>query len=297
MMQTEIQLSQITELLPKYVSLYFVDYREDLSGHIDRLQECISGNCWDSLYEELDYYLCESRQEGLSSYKNELKNDIMVKFNADEDQAYELVCETYGNEIEDFLAQKDSSDAVSDLLKNTSKFSFFMDTELEIEDGSWSWTRSEQTGWLKKIKRKLKIDSNRWDEEIRQMLSEASFGGQLVVYFYDSVENLLTDDNEKEWKSVLFTNPVIAIIHTGCGSGFDTCLQGHKFMATFNRKSLFIDKYFKYNYVSAVCGMSQDWCKYTVVKFSFESIKGRKITPSPLAAEALQDRKYASIFS
>ena len=292
-MQTEIQLSQITELLPASITLFYVDYREDLSGHIDGLQECITENCWDTLYEELSDFLCENRHTGLECYCCELKNDITVKFNMDEDQAYELVYETYRYEIEGFLDEKDSSNAVKDLLKNTAKLSFFIDTGLTIEDGSWHWRKSEQSRWLMKIKRKLKIESNQWDDNIRQMLSQATYGGQLVVYFYASVENLLTDDLKKDWKSVLFTNPVIAIINTGCGSGDDTCLQGHRFTIPFNRKNLFIDRYFKYNYVSEVCGMSQDWCKNSIAVFSYDAIKGSKSTPSPLAAEALQDREYA----
>jgi hypothetical protein len=42
--------------------------------------------------------------------------------------------------------------------------------------------------------------------------------------------------------------------------------------------------------------MSQDWCKDTVATFSFDAAKGKKSASSPLAAEALQDRKYARIY-
>ena len=295
-MKTEIQLSQITELLPTYISLCYVDYNEDLSRNIDELQECISENCWDTLYEKLDDFLCERQQEGLESYKKELKNDIMFKFNLDKDKAYELVYETYQDSIEETLYQRDDSDTVKDLLKNTSKFSLFIDTGLEIEDGSWRWTRSEQTCWLKKIKRKLKIASNSWDSGIRLMLSEASFGGRLVVFFYDSVEKLITYHAEKDWRSVLFANPAIAIINTECGSGDHTYLPGHRFTASFNRKNLFIDRYFKYNYASAVCGMSQDWCKDTIIKFSFDPVRGRKSAFSPLSAKELKDKEYTLIY-
>jgi hypothetical protein len=295
-MKTEIQLEQIVALLPNYVSLCYVDYNENLSRNIDSLQVCISENSWDKLCEELDEYLCESQQANLDSYKNELKNDIIFKFNVDDEEAYDLVCNKYRNEIEDTLYERDSSNAVKDLLRNTNKFSCFIDMGLHIEEGSWQWERSEQTHRLKKIKRKLNIESNKWDNDIRLMLSQASYGGQLVIYFYESVENLVTDDAKKNWKSVIFTNPAIAIINTAEGSGDHTHLQGHKFTISFNRKNLFIDRYFKYNYVSAVCGMSQDWCEKAVVKFSFDSIRGRKSVLSPLAAEALKDREYDLIY-
>ena len=292
-METKITLGQIKKLIPTNVILSYVDYRENLSDSLDLLQECISVNCWDKLYESLDDYLCESQREGIESYKEELKNNVEVKFNLDEDKAYRLVYETYKDEIEEILYQKDKSDTVKDLLRNTKKFSLFIDTGLHIEEGSWHWSRSEQTGWLKKIKRKLKIESNEWDKNIRQMLSEASYGGQLVIYFYASVEKLVTDDKEKDFKSILFFNPAIAIINTNCGSGDHTFLQGHSFTTSFSRENLFIDRYFKYNYVAEVCGMSQDWCKDVFTKFSFDLVKGRKNASSPLAAEALQDREYA----
>ena len=295
-MQTEILLSRITKLLPTCISLCYIDYRESLSGHIDSLQECLSENCWDKLYEELDDYLCESQQAGLASYKSDLKQDLMFKFNVDEDRAYELVYETFGDEIDDFLVQKDSSDAIRDLLKNTRKFSFFIDTGLEIEYGSWRWTGSEQTGWLKKVKRRLNMESNRWDDDIRRMLSGASYGGRLVVFFYGSVEDLITDEAGKDWKSVVFTNPVVAIINTDCGSGDHIYLTGYSFTAAFNRKNLFIDLYFKYNYTKAVCGMINDWCRDSIVKFSFVSTRRRKSAPSPLASNERQDRELTLIY-
>jgi hypothetical protein len=223
----------------------------------------------------------------------ELQDNVSDKFGLDEDEAGWLI-EKYEDDIRDWLYKNDGSTPVDDLLSNTQAFSLFLDTGLEIDADSWSWTKSEQTRWLKKIKRKLRINTSQWDRAIRSMLQEASYGGQLVVYFYGKAEDVITD-NEKDWESVSFTNPVIAVIHTGNGSGGDACLKGHAFSMPFVRKNLFIDKYFKYNYVSAVCGMNQDWCEDSKVMFSFEPAPGRK-TKSKLAAGTLQDRKYAGIY-
>ncbi|KAA6302835.1 MAG: hypothetical protein EZS26_001005 [Candidatus Ordinivivax streblomastigis] len=294
-MKNKIQLSQLLELLPTYVSLFYVDYRDDLRDHIDGLQSCVSCNSLDKIYEEVSDAYLESELESLKSYKKELQNDVETKYGLYEETAYRLVFETYSDEIEGALYERDNSDVVKDLLKNTGDFSIFIDTGLEIEDGSYRWERSEQTQWLRKIKRKLKITSSQWDNNIRLMLSQASYGGNLVVYLYDSVQNMLTD-NEKDWESVSFTNPAIAIINTACGSGDHTHLKGHTFSMPFVRANLFIDKYFKYNYVSAVCDMTQDWCEDSIAVFSYDSVKGKKSTISPLADQALQDRKYAEIF-
>jgi hypothetical protein len=294
-MKNEIQLNQLLKLLPAYISLYYVDYNDNLQEHIDELQSCVSSNSLDKLYEAMSVAYLECECESLKSYKKELQNDVETEYGLDEETAHRLVFETYSDEIEGALYERDSSDVVKDLLKNTGDFSIFIDTGLEIEDGAYRWTRSEQSRWLGKIKRKLKITSAKWDNDIRMMLSQASYGGSLVVYLYNSVQNVLTD-SEKDWKSVSFSNPAIAIINTDCGSGDHTHLTGHTFSMPFVRENLFIDKYFKYNYVDAVCGMYQDWCKDSTATFSYDSVKGKKSATSPLAAQALQDRKYAETF-
>jgi hypothetical protein len=294
-MKDSIQLKQVLELIPKYVSLYYMGRGDDLRNYIDQLQECVAANSLDILYDELNDSISEYESEQLRWYMEELQKNIAGKYDLEEDFAYQLVFETYEDEIKTLLCERNDSDAIGDLLKNTDKFSLFIDTGLEIEDDSYRWTRSEQTQWLKKIKRKLKITSGQWDKDIRVMLSQASYGGQLVVYFYDSIDTLLCEE-EKDWKSATFTNPAIAIIDTGNGSGDHTHLEGHSLSLPFVRENLFIDKYFKYNYVSEVCGMYQDWCEDSKASFSFDSLTGKKSAVSPLAAQALQDRKYKETY-
>jgi hypothetical protein len=295
MKNKEITLEQILKLLPACVSLYYVDYRENLNHRIDLLLSCVSGNSLDKLREEIQdvYWSCET--DTLDYYKKELQSDIKSNYGIDKEAAEQLVSETYAEEIEEKLYERDDSDVVGDLFKNTGAFSVFIDTGLEIEDGSWQWTRSEQSVWLRKIKRKLKITVPTWDNDIRQMLSQASYGGQLVVYFYENVDSLITG-SEKDWQSVSFTDPAIAIINTQEGSGDHCHLTGHRFTMPFVRENLFIDRYFKYNYVSAVCGMYQDWCGNSQAAFSYEKTARRKSAASPRAEQALQDREYAETY-
>jgi hypothetical protein len=293
-MKNEIPLKQILKLLPAHISLCYVDYNDNLNDQIDLLQSCVMENSWDKLYGYVANALMDSEEESLLQYMKELQDNVSDKFGLDEENARKLIFETYGDNIRESLYEKDDSFPTGALLRNTRKFSLFMDTGLEIDADSWSWTKSEQTRWLKKIKRKLRINTSQWDRVIRSMLQNASYGGQLAVYFYGKVDSLITD-GEKDWKSVSFTNPAVAIINTVNGSGGDTSLEGHTFSLPFVRDNLFIDKYFKYNYVSAVCDMNQDWCRDSKAVLSFEPVQGRK-TKSLLAAGALQDRKYAEIF-
>ncbi|MDR2085789.1 MAG: hypothetical protein LBP72_01305 [Dysgonamonadaceae bacterium] len=294
-MKNEIELKQLWELLPAYVCLYSVGYNENLNMETDLLQSCVTDNSLDRIYEYVDDAYMDCEAGALLEYMEELEETVSRRFEIGEDEARRLVFERYEDEIRNRLYEKDGGLPVEELLANTQSFSIFMDTGLEIVDGSWRWTRSEQTLWMDKIKRKLNITGNQWDDNIREMLLQASYGGRLVVYFYGSVKSLI-HENEKDWKSVSFTSPAIAVINTGNGSGSHTHLMGHSFSMPFRRENLFIDKYFKYNYVSAVCGMYQDWCEASKAVFSFDKIPGKKSAASSLAAQALQDRKYAEIY-
>jgi hypothetical protein len=293
-MKNETELKKVLELLPACISLCDVNYNDNLNDRIDLLQSCVMENSQDKLYEFVDTAFTDSEEESIQQYMKELQDEVSGKFGLGKDEACQLV-EKYEDNIRDVLCERNDSTPVDDLLENTRKFSLFIDTGLAIDDNSYRWTRSEETGWLKKIKRKLKINTSQWDKEICSMLQEASYGGQLVIYFYDRMDSLITD-NEKDWESLSFTNPVIAIINTNEGAGGDARLEGHTFSMPFVRANLFIDKYFKYNYVSAVCGMDQDWCGDSKAVFSYGKLKGKKSTVSPLAGQALKDRKYAETY-
>lgn len=45
-------ISQITEFLPRYVSLFYVDYRDSLDEHEDIQEKCLRSNSLESLYEK-----------------------------------------------------------------------------------------------------------------------------------------------------------------------------------------------------------------------------------------------------
>jgi hypothetical protein len=287
--------AEIFATIPQYVSLYRADRGSDLNAYIDCLQMCISNNSLDALHEELDDMISECEHESLACYKQTIQDTIIREYGLAKDQAHFLVFDTYGDEIDEALLERNSSDAIGDLLGNTGKFSCFMDTSLAVESASCGWTEEEQNTWLVKIKGTLKITSPQWDDAIRLMLPQAGYGGRLVVYFHNSVKELLTPDGQ-DWQTAHFADPAIAIIDVLNGSGDHTHLEGHTFSIPFTRANLFIDRYFKYNYVDEVCGMCPDWCKNSKATFSFDSVSERTGTVSSLGAQALLDRQYAETF-
>ena len=59
------QTLQLTDYIPQYVSLYYVDYRDDLDEHEDIQEECIRSNNMEKLYERAyEWYEEQARLSG-----------------------------------------------------------------------------------------------------------------------------------------------------------------------------------------------------------------------------------------
>ena len=294
-------LQELKDQIPQHLSLVYVDYNDNLNdGHIDLLQDCVSENSLDKLYEKTSEWYSDSEQEGLHECLKDLKKYLQNRFNLTEDEAFELV-DKYDDELRDEIYSKDTSTPVKDLLRNTSGWAVFYDTGIDIEADSWNWRLSELKSTMRMIKHKLGIPAKykKYDDDIITMISQASYGGDLVLYFYSKVEDLILDDEESgDWESILFNGElVVAIINTGNGSGdhVHIPLGDIQIKLPFVRENLFIDLYHKYNYVNAVCGMDQDFAEGSKVSFSFLPVKG-KVEISSLHNSAQIDREYARIY-
>lgn len=129
--------------------------------------------------------------------------------------------------------------------------------------------------------------TDKYDARIEMMIRQASYGGQLVIYFRESIDCLIGDydENGKQFEptTIKFTSPVIAIIDTSGGSGDDCWLEGHEVSMPLVRNNLFVCKCVKYSYTYEVCGMVSDWCDSTVVHWSEKPLKTKStIEPSNL---------------
>lgn len=293
----QVTLDDVKELLPKHVSLVYVDYLDNLDDHPDTIEKIVSDNSLDHLFEQIDEWFEESEHNSIEEYLKQLKEDLIDKFNFEEVDAEEYI-ENNRDDIIDVLIDRCNDDTVRDLMRNTGDEIFFFDTGLEIPSESWSWSKKDMRHWLYEVKKTLQIKKNKsYDGHIEMMLSQATYGGSLVIYFTASPTDLINDKGEEEdWRSVQFTNPNIAVIDTGGGSGDDTFLNGHQVTLPFLRDRLTLDRSIKYNYSFAVCGMVNDWCKDT--KYKFGEI-GEPVTSSStnkIKAEIKRDLKYAEIY-
>lgn len=277
----ESTLPQIIELLPEKTSLHYVDYRENLDEQSAEMQTCLQANNFDALNMLTNEWYSDQSWESVKYYnKKELRPSLMRTFDISEKKAKKLI-KLHFDDIRNTLEERDDSDVLKDLINNTGKMIFFYETGLSTSgyDGSKAQHRHERM----QIKKMLSITTGQFDKEIDSMLSDASYGGQLVIYFRDILTNLIC---ENEFSHIRFSNATIAIIDTYGGSGSDCCISKHSFLLPMLRDHIIVEKTIKYNYTYAVCGMTEDWCDSTDFEFVNTTTETAiKIEESKIAAE------------
>lgn len=289
-----ITWEDVKALIPDKTSLHYVDYRESLDDHTKLIEECIKSGSKDKLYEQTwEWYLDDYYAQ--DEYEKELKSAIESKF--DIDNASDIM-EQFNDEIRDTIQERDDSNVLKDLLHNTSKQTMFYDTGYEVESESWSWSEARVRLERILIKKHLGLVSDNtvsnWDESIDMMIRQASYGGQLVIYFYDNVDDFF--DTEKI-KAIRFKNFSLAIINTGNGSGDNTELWKADIELPFVTENLYLCKNIGYSYTFNVCGMSSDWCSNTDTYLLEEPTKKHEELPeSALAETQARDKKLDAIF-
>jgi len=266
----EISLEQIVKLLPDTTSLVYVDYRDDLSGMEEKIQEAIHKCEIYRIEEEISEAYWETEVHGEDYLLNELKSDLISEFDIDDDYAQDLIDE-YEYELKDEIRSRCDDDTLGELISNTGRLIAHYDTGYEVCEGSWNWSDAEIRLERINIKKHLKIVSSEFDESIDMMIRQASYGGQLLIYFNIDIEDFLKDS---ESKSVSFTNACIGIVDHFNGSGdvLDTDLSGHTITMPLNRENIFLEETIKYNWTYSIAGMCADWCDSTEVKLHKDDV-------------------------
>jgi hypothetical protein len=290
-------LEEILGWLPEKTSLYYVDYRDSLDNSLKEIQECIKANNWDLLNEKVDDWYHESVWNSQKEYRKQLRETIQTYYGLQKQEAKDLI-EQYEDHINDAINDRCNDDVIKDLLRNTTKESIYYDTGYELEADSWSWSKTEIDKEVRAIKKVLKIKDNKNDDNIFEIIQQATYGGQLVIYFRIPYSEMITE-READFNTIIFKNFSLAIINTGNGSGGSMDLDDVTITLPFNRNNLFIDKLDSYSYVYEVCGMCADWCDNTQVTFSFNKLKGRKqkIEDSTMAAVRERDAELDRVYS
>ena len=286
---------EVKELLPETTSLYYVDYNESLDEHLDLLESCIQDQSYESLYDAINDWYEESPFYAFEYLDKELLSDIENKFGVEPSEAEEIF-EEWRDHIRDEYYNRDDSDVLKDLLRNTGELVMFFDTGYEVEDGSWSWSEAKVRHERICIKKHLGImgqTDEKDDREIDLMIQQASYGGQLVIYFNAKLDEVICGDDKP--RNIRFNKPHLAIIDQYNGSG-DNCQIGClDVLLPFVPERLNLETA-KYNYTYSVCGMSSDWCSGTGFDIELRDEPLPEVEKSTIQIQKEQDAKYEEVY-
>jgi len=245
----------ITLLEPKYF-LHSAG-NENLIGEWEGVQDAIHGDF--TRLDNLSYKMEENDFYGIDSALDELHKQIEAEFDVEPDRAHELYLK-YEDEIKDTIYGRDYSDLIGECLRNTPDPAMFYDLHTEIGD----YTEDMKLR-LRTVKQalRIKLKDKTWDKSLFNMLQEAGYGGKLVIYFNISLENTINCT----FRTVIFENPIVAVVDHFNGSGWYCSLPKFRITFPYDRENVFIDHTLSYNFTHDVCGMRDDWCNSTKVKF------------------------------
>ena len=228
--------AELIAKLPRNTSLYYADYRDNLDEkHHDAIVlECTEQNSLTPLYEQsFEWDLWEQESSSI---------DYIIDDTYDEDER-DMIAQSDGlrDAIVEAIRDRDTSDYVRDIVRNTGNRPFFYSLGVAIEG-------DDMRGQLHKALKRHKIVMS---EALQHELADnAYYGGMLgILYYCDSFAHIIKDG--KEARTVSFDDPHIAIIDNYNGSGHDVQLKGETITLKWSRENVASARY----YAGDVCGL------------------------------------------
>ncbi len=124
-----------------------------------------------------------------------------------------------------------------------------------------------------KVRRALKLKKGQFDTLIEELVDNATYGGELRIYFNAGFNELVTNDNGKDFRTIRFHGDVIiAVANSFNGSGYHISLP-LDITFPFVRDRLFVDSQVRYSYATEVCGMCRDWCDSTSWETEYKTVR------------------------
>jgi hypothetical protein len=111
----------------------------------------------------------------------------------------------------------------------------------------------------------IKQRDTTWNRDIDELICNASYGGNIEVFFRDDIKSYLPNDSNMGAKYITFKNPEIGVIDRFNGSGHNVTFKGLELKIKLDWKNLKMDKNHKYSYTYDICGMCEDWANSTIV--------------------------------
>lgn len=247
-----------TDYVPHSVSLYYVDYRENLDSHDDLQEQCIRRNSLGPLEEQILEWYADQEHGNLQGYLSEIRNEMEADGKSAEYIRHE-------EKIKDLLYERNNTDPAEELIDNSAVTNMFYSLGVEIEGyvyGGCGRGESETVS-LHKIRRALQLKEGLFTDELHELLVNAPYGGELRIYFNAIFSRLITGDTAHDFKRIRFYGGVIvAIVDSRNGAGYHVSLQTD-ITLPFYRDNLFVDSQVHYSYANEICGLLNSWCDST----------------------------------
>lgn len=243
-MKTKTQKSEIVQWLekeyPRGVDLVYIDYRDEIESAEDRekiLQEP------DEAYEVID-----GRTGWISDAQYESVRHIEDEYYRQHDEVD--LSEEDREELQTWCYEHDISDPLKDLLKNTRREYMYYDTGVYIEPLDYTGA-GEVKKRARAIAKKLKLDYQKHEGALIELVENAYYGGQLVILFENNISEFLADA-----KYIKFNGSAeVCLMDRGQGSGHSVNI-GDPLLFEFVRDNLHTDKGDNgYSYAYDVCGL------------------------------------------
>lgn len=151
-----------TDYVPHSVSLYYVDYRENLDSHDDLQEQCIRRNSLSPLEEQILEWYADQEHGNLQGYLSEIRNEMEADGKSAEYIRHE-------EKIKDLLYERNNTDPAEELIDNSAVTNMFYSLGVEIEDyvyGGCGRGESETVS-LHKIRRALQLKEGLFTVSIR----------------------------------------------------------------------------------------------------------------------------------
>lgn len=257
--KTPPTLEDMIKHLPEKTYLTYVEREDSLDNKLDAVQEAIHQQEYCPIDEAIEDWVNDD-YEAVKEYISELKDKLEEIYDIEDLEC--LVAAQYSG-LREAIQDRDHSNPLDDLLRNTGKHPMFYETGYEMPEFFPNVSGAQIRLTRIEIKKHLGIKGRTWDKDIDSIIANASYGGKLVVFFCEPVGDFIC--RLDKIKSVKFGDPNLAIIDNRGGSGADEQLKGCTLHLPFSPKRIFLDAVVNYSYTYAVCGMSYNWCDDTKV--------------------------------
>lgn len=240
--------------------------------------------------EQTQEWYLEQEIEILNEYLTEIKKKMLSEGKAEEYGKHE-------EDIKELLYERNDTDPSDELICNSSVTNMFYSLGVEIV-GYTEGTNTREEPYAisyNKIRRALKLKKGQFKEQLAELVDNATYGGELRIYFNAMFNKLITGDKESDFKTIRFHGDVIVAIadsHNGSGYHVELPLD---ITLPFNRDNLFVDSQVHYSYANEICGMCNDWCDSTKWQTGMKPVKA-SVRKSTMSEHQQKEARYEKTF-